>query len=141
MENGKVNFRDKNAFLLWCESLEGKYVVVSVGKYNDTRTKSQNNAIHLFCKQVAETLNESGLTIEKVVQNFKFEHEWTTSSVKELLWREAQRHALGKESTKELSKIKEIEQVWELVNRFLAKLKVESIPFPSIETQFNELGK
>jgi len=95
------------------------------------RTPAQSNAIHLYCELVAQALNEAGLTIEQVLQAFTMELEWSKESVKEILWRTAQKRLLGKASTKDLRKQQEIDKVYEAVNRFLAKLEVNSIPFPA----------
>ena len=97
------------------------------------RTEQQNRALHLYCRQVADALNGAGLDIEQVLKNTTMEIEWTKDSVKEILWRTAQKRALGKQSTTELNKQEDITRVYEIINRFLAKLGIESIPFPSHE--------
>lgn len=111
----------------WEQSL--KYFKEKYGKKQ--RTDQQNKAIHLYCQQVAEALNDSGLTIEQVLRNFTMELQWSKESVKEILWRTAQKRMLDKDSTTKLDKHQEITRVYEVINRFLAKLHVESIPFPS----------
>ena len=142
IENEKLKLLDKEKFQLWIDSFnEGQELEVSVGKARNNRTEVQNNALHLYCEQVAEALNDAGLTIEKVIKSFTMEHEWTKSLVKELLWREAQRFAVKKESTIELDKLGEINKVWEVMNRFLAKLKIESIPFPDKDEEARQVGK
>lgn len=97
------------------------------------RTEQQNRALHLYCQQVADALNGAGLDIEQVLKNFTMELEWTKDSVKEILWRTAQKRLLQKHSTTELSKQQEIDKVYEAVNRFLAKMGVDSVPWPSHE--------
>lgn len=97
------------------------------------RTTQQNKAMHVYFTMVAEALNDAGLTVEEVIKHYRIELHWTDIMVKELIWKTAQRSMLKKESTTELRKQKEIDLIWEVVNRFLAKLKVESIAFPSIE--------
>ena len=100
----------------------------------ETRTLTQNASLHLYFRQVAEALNAAGLTIQEVLDNFKMEIEWSEESVKEILWRTAQKRMLGKKSTTALLKQGEIDQIWEAMNRFLGeKLHIETIPFPSIE--------
>ena len=100
----------------------------------DNRTLQQNNALHLYFKQVSDALNGAGLTIQEVLKNFTMEVEWTPDAVKTILWKTAKKRMFGKTSTTELSKSQEIDQVYEVMNRFLGeKLKVESISFPSIE--------
>lgn len=97
------------------------------------RTEQQNKAIHVYCTQVADALNGAGLDIEQVLKNFTMELDWSKDSVKEILWRTAQKRLLGKASTTELSKQEDITKVYEAVNRFLAKLGIEYIPFPSFD--------
>ena len=140
IENGKINFSDKDdSFQTWIDQWEeGTELEVSVSRKSDRRTLTQNNSIHKYFELVSEALNESGLTIEKVIENFTMEHEWSPALVKELLWREAQRFATKKESTTELNKLEDISKTYEIVNRFLAKLGLH-IPFPSIATQFNKI--
>ena len=103
----------------------------------EPRTEQQNKAMHLYFQQVAEALNDAGLNIEQVLKNFTMELDWTKESVKEILWRTAQRRMLGKESTKELSKQEDITKVYEAVNRFLAKLDVH-VPFPTEAPDYYE---
>ena len=96
-------------------------------------TRRQQNSLHVYLRQVARALNDAGYSIQEVLKNFTMELEWSETSVKEILWRTAQRKMFGKESTTQLSKQKEIEMVWEAMNRFLGeKLHIESIPFPSL---------
>jgi len=142
IRNNKLDFTqsEKDKLNLFLDSFnDGQELEIQVSKLSNQRTAAQNRALHKYFELVAQTLNESGLTVEKVIENFTMEHEWSAGAVKELLWREAQRFALQKESTTELEKRGEIDAVWEVLNRFLAKLKVESISFPSAENiQLNE---
>ena len=99
-------------------------------------TRKQQNSLHIYLRQVAQALNDAGYSIQEVLKNFTFELEWSETSVKEILWRIAQKKMLGKESTTKLSKQKEIDLVYEVMNRFLGeKLHIESIPFPSEQQQ------
>jgi len=141
VKDGKVMFYDKSNYQLFIDTLDGQQVDVVIVKHRERRTDQQNKAIHLYFTQVAEALNDAGLTLEKVVKNFKMEHEWSSVTVKELLWREAQRYAVNKHSTTELDKFEEIEKVYDIVNRFLASIGVESIPFPSVESENESLRK
>lgn len=87
----------------------------------------------MYCQQVADALNDAGLSMEQVLQNFTMELEWTKGTVKEIIWRTAQERLVGKQSTTELNKQQEIDRVYEAINRFLAKLGIDSIPFPNYE--------
>lgn len=138
IKKGKIIFQNKESFMKYCYSMEGEELEIIIRKKISRRTASQNNAMHLYFEMVSDRLNDSGLNIEKVIKGFTMEHDWTPSLVKELLWREAQRFVTKKESTTELNKQEEIDKIWEIMNRFLAKLKVESIPFPCIEQLMGE---
>jgi hypothetical protein len=96
-----------------------------------SRTEQQNRALHLYCTQVADALNDAGLSIEQVLKNTTMEINWSMGTVKEILWRSAQQRITGKYSTTELNKQDEIDRVYDTINRFLAKLGIESIPWPS----------
>ena len=94
------------------------------------RTLQQNAALHLYCKQVADTLNDAGLEISVMLPNVDI--PWRKESVKELLWRTIQKATLDKQSTADLSK-EEVSKVYEVMNRYLAQHKIPYIPFPSYE--------
>ena len=102
----------------------------------ELRTIRQNSALHVYFRQVAQALNDAGYSIQEVLKNFTMELEWSETSVKEVLWRSAQKRMFAKESTTKLSKQKEIDLIYESMNRFLGeKLHIESIPFPNLEEQ------
>src|SRR3990167_950403 len=97
IRNGKLDFNstEKDKLKIWLDSFDDNTELeVSIGKLTSHRTLTQNNALHKYFELVAEALNDAGLTIEKVVKNFTLEHEWSGSSVKEILWRTAQKAIL-----------------------------------------------
>ncbi len=96
------------------------------------RTKAQNNALHKFCSQLAEMLNDMGLDIRTVLKP-TYNMPWTTSSVKDHLWRPFQKSLTGKKSTTQLKKVEgEIELIHSTLMRELGERhSVEFIPFPS----------
>tara|TARA_Y100000034_G_C6594633_1_gene258436 strand:- start:58 stop:375 length:318 start_codon:yes stop_codon:yes gene_type:complete len=96
------------------------------------RTEKQNNSLHAYCQGLADELNSAGLDM-RVVLKPEYEIPWTKESVKEHLWRTAQTYMFSKKSTTELS-TDEISQVYEVVNRHIAKHGI-SVPFPSTEEQ------
>lgn len=113
-------------------------------KTEDKRTIQQNKALHLFFTQIAKALNEQGLTVNLVLDRMRegVEFWWTPALVKEILWREIQKHLYRKESTTELQKYGEIDRIYEVMNKFLGeRLGVENIPFPSVETENESLRK
>jgi hypothetical protein len=96
-----------------------------------TRSDQQNKAIHLFCRLLADALNDAGLDVRKTMKQ-DFDLPWTEKLVKELLWRPVQAAMLNKDSTTKLNKM-EISDVYETINRHLAQTHGVSVPFPSHE--------
>ena len=101
---------------------------------SELRTLSQNNALHLYCEFIANALNSAGYSIPEVLQKFKMEIPFTKENVKELLWRTAQKRMFSKKSTTQLLKQNEINDIVDVITRFLGEnFGIEYIPFPSIE--------
>lgn len=98
------------------------------------RTGLQNNALHKGLELIAQALNDAGLDIRATLKP-EVEIPWTKETVKEYLFRPVMKLATGKESTKQLSKVGEIEKVWDIVMRHLSQNHgIEYIPFPSNES-------
>jgi len=93
----------------------------------DMRTVAQNNALHLWCNQIAETLNNAGLLATGV---FKKDIEWTMIMVKEMIVRPTITTAFQKTSTTKLHK-KEIDSMIDIITRAFGTKGVEIPPFPS----------
>ena len=96
------------------------------------RTETQNSALHLYFTQLAEMLNDAGLDMRKTLKP-GVEIPWTGKSIKEFLWRPIMTAQLGKESTKDLT-TKEIDQVFDVINRHLSEKFGITLPFPSIDS-------
>lgn len=112
---------------------EGKSLIETLEEEKGIRTLPQNDSLHLWCEQVAKELNESGQTLQKVLAK-TVEIDWTKDLVKTILWKSVQKAITQKESTTELSKVGEIDAVYEHLNRFLAqKCNGIHIPFPNKE--------
>lgn len=98
-------------------------------KNTDTRTIKQNSSIHLWCSQIAETLNNSGKTIEKVI---KVDVEWTMITVKEIIFKSILKALYKKDSTTKLNK-QEFELLIDTITSRVSGLGVELPPFPNKE--------
>ena len=100
-------------------------------KVENQRTLKQNNALHKLFELWAKALNDAGYPVQVVIQ--KTPEIWFTKhNIKELLWRPIQKASLGKESTTELT-TKEIDTVYDEVNKFLAEEFKIHEAFPSIK--------
>lgn len=100
------------------------------------RTTQQNRALHKYFSLVAEALNDAGLDLRKVLKP-EIEIPWSAETVKNYLWRSVQQAQLNKESTADLT-TKEIDLVYDTLNRFLSEKFGISEPFPSIEEIINK---
>jgi hemoglobin-like flavoprotein len=97
------------------------------------RTAQQNKALHLYLTQVAQELDRQGHTMQNVVKKItKVEIKPTLYNVKEMIWREIQKAVLGKDSTTFLEK-NEIDQVYDVMNKWLGTYFEIYIPFPNDE--------
>jgi len=97
----------------------------------EQRTGQQNRAMHLYFTMLSEALNDAGLDMQTVLKHYKIDVPWTPESVKAVIWKLVQEKMFGKEHTADLT-TDEVNKVYEVVNRFTAKLGMESVPFPHI---------
>ena len=95
------------------------------------RTNQQNKAIHVLFQLLADELNDAGYDMKRTLKQ-DVDIPWDGKTVKEYLWRPVQSAQLGKKSTTELS-TKEIDQVFDTLNRHLGQKLGLHVAFPSIE--------
>lgn len=107
---------------------DGVAYVVDIKNF-DMRTLKQNAAMHKYFTLVAEALNDKQLTVKTII---KADIEWNPISVKSLLWKPIQEAVLHKKSTTELKR-KEIDDVYDTINRALGEKFGIHVPFPTIE--------
>ena len=109
-----------------------KFVVFS-WKTGRQRTYIQNAAIHVFCREIAEALNNAGYETSVRSRALKGEIEvpWTQDSVKELIWRPVQMKLYpDKDSTVKLQRT-EVSEVAEVITRYLGERFGLHVPFPN----------
>ena len=99
------------------------------------RTESQNKALHLYFTQLAEMLNESGLDMRKVLRP-SISIPWSGETIKEYLWKPVMEFQLQKSSTTEMT-TKEIDQVYDTINRHLGETFGIHVEWPSLESLIN----
>lgn len=95
----------------------------------EQRTLQQNKALHKYFELLADSLNEAGLDMKKVIT---VDVPWSPDTVKQWLWKPVQKAQLLKESTTELTTA-EVDKVYETVNRLMAEKFEIHVPFPSGE--------
>ena len=103
------------------------------GKEVKPRTNLQNKAFHVYCAEIADVLNESGLAVEVFLQDFEIDYS------KEMIKRIFQRIGktkFGKEHTSDWT-TKELQACWEEFNRQVSKHGFH-LPFPSNAADYDE---
>lgn len=109
----------------------GNYTVL-IKRRSKNRTYLQNNAMHLWCTQLATAMNDAGYFMRIVGFRPDFEIPWTMNSVKDIVRRVGDA-MYERASTKDLTTI-EMQQVYLVVDQRFAELSGGiSIPYPSNE--------
>ena len=75
-------------YKLLVELSEGEYEIII---QKPVRSNPQNNAIHLYCSNLAKKLNDSGQSRNEVLNMLKTDLPWSLEGVKELLWKTMQK--------------------------------------------------
>lgn len=106
---------------------------IELKEATNNRTGKQNNALHQYFELLAQALSDAGLDMKKTLKP-EAEIPWTAEAVKEYLWRPVQKAQLQKDSTTELS-TRNIDEVYDTLNRHLGEKFGITVPFPSQETK------
>lgn len=96
------------------------------------RTIKQNKALWLMFQLLADTLNDAGLDQRKVLRH-DIEIPWTKQSAHDQLWIPIQQAMFAKDSTTDLT-TKNLDAVFETLNRHLGEKLGVHVAFPSIDT-------
>lgn len=132
-ENGELKINNLKSYKSLIDSLKDNEIIeLEIKKESSNRTNRQSNSVHLYCSQLSEALNSEGLDIRMVVSP-GVDMMWTPYLVKELLWKATQKTMFGKNSTKELKKIGEINEIYTVINKTIGERTGIYVPFPSIE--------
>ena len=123
IKNGQPIFTDRESF----QSLKDGIYTVDI-RNMDMRTIQQNRALHMYFNFVKDALLNNGITVKAAI---KPEIPFDMDSVKNFMWRPIQKAVLGKASTTRLSR-KDIDSVYEVMNKLLGERYGIHIPFPSI---------
>ena len=103
------------------------------------RTSQQNKSLHLFFQMLADDLNNAGYTVRKTLKE-DFELDWTSTLVKEILFKSIIRAKFNKSKTSELSS-GELQLAYDEINRHLGEKFGIFTPFPSLDVMIEQLGK
>lgn len=95
------------------------------------RTLRQNRALHQLFGLLADELNSAGYDMRRTLRE-DIDIPWNAGTVKEYLWRGVQKAQVGKQSTTELT-TKEIDEIFDTLNRHLGEKFGLHVNFPSIQ--------
>jgi hypothetical protein len=100
------------------------------------RTDKQNRSLHKWFEQVANEMNERGMTVEMVLSTYKVQIDWNKTRFKELVWRPVQEALTNKASSTE-PETNEYIEIYDHINRWLSEQGVH-IPWPD---RFSQMGE
>lgn len=128
--NGDYKATQAAWFEITGRQTSGKSFTVEItdGIEYTTRTTTQNSALHVFFRLLAEALNDAGYDMKRVIKP-EVDIPWNERSVKEFLWKPIQHAVIDKDSTTRLD-TKQVSQVYDVLNRHLAEKFGVSVPFP-----------
>lgn len=109
--------------------LKGKKPTVEFTTPLGTRTATQNNALHLWLQELADSLNAAGFEILSFPWKEGVDLPWDKQSCKERLWRPIQEAMKHKHSTTECDRT-EYGDVYEALTRHLANILPGFVPPP-----------
>jgi len=98
---------------------------------SETRTIQQNKALHKYFSMLSEQLSDAGYDMRSTLKH-DVEIPWSQDNVKACMAKPIMMAMFEKEHTSELS-TKEINELYEVLNRHTASKLGISVPFPSNE--------
>ena len=115
---------------------ECHYLEITIKRKARQRTNQQRKSIEVFCRELANALNDAGLDQRVVLKSMRegVEIPWRQESVKDILWRGIQEHAVGKKSTTQLTTM-EVSKVYDILNRWTGETFGVSVLFPERSIQ------
>lgn len=96
------------------------------------RTDQQRKSIEVLCREVAGALNDAGYDLKAVLSQKVIPVPCTQENIKENIFKPIELAMFGKQSTTELNTA-EVNEVYEVMNRWLGEKFGVHVPFPQEE--------
>jgi len=128
----QVDYRERFDNFVTQQILNGRKVVVEF--VDEKRTHAQQNALEVYCRELAQALNDAGLDMLCFPWKAGAEVPWDQASIKARLWKPLQLAVLGEASTAKLN-TKQVNEIYEILDRHIASKTGIHIPFPSRENE------
>jgi len=93
------------------------------------RTDQQRKAIEVYCREVANALNDAGFDLKAVIEAKPIPVSCTQENIKEIIFKAIMKALYNKTSTAELEKI-EVNDVYMHMHKWLAEQFGINIEFP-----------
>ena len=100
-------------------------------KKPNTRTLTQNRAMHKYFQLLSDALNDAGFGVQAVLKP-GINVSWSPTTVKELLWKTVLKAYKMKDSTTKMSTT-DIDRVYDIVNQHVGETTGVFIPWPERE--------
>lgn len=98
------------------------------------RSNLQNSALHVYCKLLAEALNDAGYSFIIEICGKRSEIDWSMHSVKEYMWRPIQKIIANKKSSAKCT-TKDYPEIYENLNRLTSERFGVSVDWPIDKTK------
>ena len=106
---------------------KGKTIEITI--CDNKRTSRQNRALHLYFVLLSKALNDGGFDMRFVIKK-DVDIPFTPETVKSHLWKPIMEAYLDKSSTAKL-KSKDIDPIFDILNRHIGERTGIHVPFPS----------
>ena len=126
--NSKQSLEAYKAFLD-AQFEQHKFLRLSM-KTGKQRTLSQNSALHLFCQQLADALNDAGFDFRTFIKA-GYAVPFNDQLVKNFIWRPIQKAITGKDSTTK-PETSQYAEIYDVLNVKLAEYGL-FVPWPCKE--------
>jgi hypothetical protein len=124
---------DQQRATLRLETLIKRGAKIELKELRNSRSEKQNKALHLFFTFISDELNEIGLQYQYTgISGKTFELRYTSTLVKEFVWRPIQIAMFNKKSTTQLD-TKEMNDIIDVILVFFGDRGI-SLEFPSIDS-------
>lgn len=97
--------------------------------FDKNRTDKQNSALHVYCKLLAQALNDAGYNYIIEINGKRTQVDWSMYSCKDYLWRPIQKAISNKNSSTQCS-TKDYPEIYENLNRLTAERFGVSVAWP-----------
>lgn len=115
-----------------------KYLRVDM-KIGKQRSLTQNKCLHLYCRQLADALNDAGLDFRQVIKD-GVDVPWSPDMAKNYLWRPIQKAITKHESTTKPERA-QYSEIYDVLNRHISAKFGIFVPWPSKDTLSDRIDR